>query len=71
MTETIEIDPDTQVRQHALDAAMWLFDTDHETVINLAELLHTAIIIEHFLTNGATIEFDCVEGLRKTVRGGI
>ena len=34
-------------------------------------LIEAASLIEHYATNGGTIEFNCTETLRPTVRGGI
>lgn len=39
--------------------------TDPETLIAAAECL------EHYASNGGTIEFNCTDKLRPTVRGGI
>jgi translation elongation factor P/translation initiation factor 5A len=68
--EPSDIDPDTVTRSQALEAAMWLADTTEGVEVTSADdLLMLATQIEFWLTEGATIAFDCKEDMRKFVRG--
>lgn len=65
-----DIDPDTVIRQQALDAAMWLADTTQGVDVTcMDDLLTLAMQAEHYLTEGATVSFDCQDSARKFVRG--
>ena len=67
-----DVDPDTATRSQALEAAMWLTDTTEGVSVNSTDdLLMLATMIEFWLTEGATIAFDCKESMGKFVRGGI
>lgn len=68
--EPSDVDPDTVVRSQALEAAMWLADTTETVGVETADdLLMLATQIEFWLTEGATISFDCKDDMRKFVRG--
>ncbi len=66
-------DFDTMVRLHICDfvndmaeracnAGSTAFDTP-------AQFIAAAELLEHYITNGGTVAFDCADTLRKTVRG--
>jgi len=65
-----DVDPDTVTRSQALEAAMWLTDTTQGVEVDTVDdLLMLATQIEFWLTEGATVSFDCKDSLRKFVRG--
>jgi hypothetical protein len=68
--EPSDIDPDTVTRSQALECAMWLADTTEAICIEgVDDLLMLATQVEFWLTEGATIAFDCKDDMRKFVRG--
>ena len=71
MDDTIEHrDLDTVVRMKCIDVTMWLLEQDGSDTHALDDVLNTAMQLEHWITNGGTVMFDCVDSLRKFVRGG-
>ena len=75
MDEFAEEDFDAIVRLKCLDLVNDMAEraassgnfliTDPECMIEAASL------VEHYVTNGASVAFDCTDKLRPTVRGGI
>lgn len=63
-----DIDPDIIVRHEALSCAMWLADSVGG-IDCLDDLLSLAMRIEFYLTDGASVQFDCQDSSRKFVRG--
>ena len=68
-------DFDTIVRLKCLDYANDIAEraaaTGNFMMADPECLIEAASVIEHYATNGGTIEFNCTETLRPTVRGGI
>jgi hypothetical protein len=61
---------DDYVRAFCCDLVQWFHDGHDTRPATLDELLAQAATVEHYITKGGTIEFNCPDGLRKTVRGG-
>lgn len=68
-------DFDTMVRLHICDFVNDMAERNncHGTSrFDMPEqFIAAAEMIEHYITNGGTVAFDCVDALRPTVRGGI
>lgn len=62
-------DDDTTARIVAWEGAKWFYEITDTVPGSLAEVLHLTAEIEHALTNGQTVAFDCRNTLSKTVRG--
>jgi hypothetical protein len=46
-----------------------LFDGSSVHPADVGEFIAAAMLIEHYITDGASVEFHCDDKLRKTVRG--
>jgi hypothetical protein len=62
---------DDMFRAMACDLAHWLFEGSSVHPADVGEFLAAAMQIEHYITNGGTVSFNCTDKLRPTVRGGI
>lgn len=62
-------DPDTEHRAFACELAQWWFDCSPFHPATAKEFLAFAMEVEHYITNGGTVAFECSESLRKCVRG--
>ena len=62
-------DQDAPSRAQALETTMWLLDHSGRDMFELDEVLQIAMCIEHYLTGGASVSFECTDRLRKFVRG--
>ena len=71
MDETPISDIDIEARAFACELAQWLFEGSSVHPVSVGEFIAAAMQIEHYITNGGTIEFHCSDKLRPTVRGGI
>jgi hypothetical protein len=69
MDETPISDIDSDYRAFACELAQWLFDGSSVHPADVGEFLAAAMCIEHYITDGASVEFHCDDKLRKTVRG--
>lgn len=66
-----ERDPldDDMIRAMACELAQWFYDASPFHPATMAEFIATAQQLEHYVSNGGTVQFECNEALRKTVRG--
>jgi hypothetical protein len=71
MDETPTTDADCDYRAFACELTQWLFEGSSVHPASVDEFLAAAMQIEHYITEGGTIEFHCTDALRKCVRGGI
>ena len=69
MDETPISDIDSDYRAFACELAQWLFEGSSVHPASVGEFIAAAMQIEHYITDGGTIEFHCSETLHKTVRG--
>ena len=71
MDDTPITDTDCDYRAFSVEIAQWLFEGSSVHPADTQEFLAAAMQIEHYITDGGTIEFHCSDALRPTVRGGI
>lgn len=60
---------DDFVRAFCCDLVQWFHDGHETRPATIDEMLAQAATIEHYITKGGTIEFDCADRSRKFVRG--
>lgn len=68
MELALPTDDDTTARIVAWEGAKWYYEITDTVPENLAEVLALSAEIEHALTNGQTVAFDCRDSLRRTIR---
>lgn len=68
-----EFEPDTFMRLAICDWVNAMAERAHthgsDAFNTPAQFIAAAECLEHFITNGGTVEFNCTDNLRKTVRG--
>ena len=62
---------DDMVRAMACELTQWFYDNSPFHPATIAEFIATAQLVEHYVTNGGSVEFKCQDGSRKFVQGGI
>lgn len=69
MQIAIPMNSDEAMRLTALQSAQWFYDAAAIEPDTAEQVVSTATLFEHYLTNGQTVAFDCEDRLHKTVRG--
>lgn len=62
-------DFDTVVRMKSIDVVMCVLELSERDTYELDEVLAMAMQVEHYITEGGTVAFDCNDSMRKFVRG--
>lgn len=68
--QDVEIDDfGSMIRHSCVETVKFILDHSERETFELDDVLQMAFEIEHYITDGATVAFDCDDKARKFVRG--